>query len=77
LNLEKEYQDSIINEGKDSPKYSDCNNYKCNDVEFSLANKEEYSIAIEEVCVESCNNHRIDEEEDLLKLKYKVIDGLE
>jgi hypothetical protein len=33
LKLEKEYQDSVINEGKDSPKYSDYDNSKCNDVE--------------------------------------------
>jgi hypothetical protein len=39
LKLEKEYQDSIINEGKDSP---GCNNSKCNDVECSHANEEEY-----------------------------------
>jgi hypothetical protein len=38
------------NEGKDSPKYSGCNNSKCNDVESSPANEEEY---IEVVCVES------------------------
>jgi hypothetical protein len=57
LKLEKAYQDkrqdtednpikdvkknSVINEGKDPPKYSDCNNSKCNDVECSPANKEE------------------------------------
>ena len=53
LKLEKEYQDKRqdtkdnpikdvkkINEGKDPPKYYDCNNSKCNDVECSLANKE-------------------------------------
>jgi hypothetical protein len=71
LKLEKAYQDSVINEGKDSPKYSDCNNSKCNDVECSPANEEE---DLEVVCVESTNNYLIDEEEDLLKLKDKVID---
>jgi hypothetical protein len=41
MKLEKAYQDSIINEGKYSPKYSYCNNYKCNDIECSPANEEE------------------------------------
>jgi hypothetical protein len=52
MKLEKVYQDKIqdtkdnpikdvkqINEGKGSPKYSDCNNSECNDVECSPANK--------------------------------------
>jgi hypothetical protein len=55
-----------INEGKDHPKYSYCNNSKCNDAEFSLANKEEDLDALEQVCVESTNNYLLDEEEDLL-----------
>jgi hypothetical protein len=71
LKLEKAYQDSVINEGKDSP---GCNNSKCNDVECSPANEEE---DLEVVCVESTNNYLVDEEEDLLKLKDKVIDALE
>ena len=74
LKLEKAYQNSIINECKDSPKYSDCNNSKCNDVECSLANEEE---DLEVVCVELANNYLVDEEEDLLKLKDKVIYVLE
>jgi chromosome segregation ATPase len=74
LKLEKAYQDSVINEGKDSPKYSNCNNSKCNNVEFSPANEEE---DLEVVCVESTNNYLIDEEEYLLKLKDKVIYVLE
>jgi hypothetical protein len=89
LSLEKAYQgkiqdtkdnpikdvkkNSVINEGKDPPKYFDCNNYKCDDVECSPTNKEEDMDTIEEVCVESTNNYHIDEEEDLLKLKDKVI----
>jgi hypothetical protein len=89
LKLEKAYQDKRqdakdnpikdmkqINEGKDPPKYSYCNNSKCKDVECSPANKEEALVALEEVCVESINNYLIDEEEYLLKLKDKVIDGL-
>ena len=47
LKVEKAYQDLVINEGKDSPKYYDCNNSKCDDVECST-NEEEY---LEEVCV--------------------------
>jgi hypothetical protein len=57
LKIEKAHQDFIINEGKYSPKYSYCNNSKCNDVECSPANEEEY---LEEVCVESTNNYLID-----------------
>jgi hypothetical protein len=45
-------QNSVINEGKNSPKYSYCNNSKCNHVEYSPANKEEDLDVIEEVCVE-------------------------
>jgi hypothetical protein len=62
------------NEGKDSPKYSDCNNSKCDDVECSPTNEEE---DLEVVCVESTNNYLIDEEEDLLKLKDKILSELE
>jgi hypothetical protein len=82
MKLEKAYQDKIqdieknpikdmkqINEGKDPPKYSNFNDSKCNDVECYPPNKEE-------VCVESANNYLIDEEEDLLKPKDKVIDDL-
>jgi hypothetical protein len=65
-------KNAVINEGKDPAKSSDCNNSKCNDVECSLANKEEDLVEIEEVCVESTNNYLIDEEEYLLKLKYKL-----
>jgi hypothetical protein len=31
----------VINEGKDSPKYSNCNNSKFDDVECSPTNEEE------------------------------------
>jgi hypothetical protein len=64
-------QSSVINEGKDPQKYFDCNNYKCNDVECSLANKEEDFVAIEEVWVESTNIYHIYDDEDFLKLKDK------
>jgi hypothetical protein len=69
-------QNLVINEGKDPSKYFNCNNSKCNDVECSPTNKEEDLVAIEEVCVESTNNYHIDDEDDLLKLKDKVITGL-
>jgi chromosome segregation ATPase len=52
----------------------DCNNSKCDDVECSPTNKEE---DLEEVCVESTNNYLIDEEEDLLKFKDKILSELE
>ena len=67
MKLEKVYQDKSIkeNEGKDSPKYFECNNSKCDNVEFSLANKEEDIV---EVCV--------NEEEDLLKFKEKMLSEL-
>jgi hypothetical protein len=74
LNIEKAYQDSSINEGKEYPKYSDCNGSKYNDVECSPTNEEE---KLEEVFVESINNRLMDEEDDLLKLKDKFIDILE
>jgi hypothetical protein len=79
LKLEKVYQDKEDNsikdnEGKDSSKYSDCNTPKCNDVECSPKNEEE---DLEVVCVESTNNYLVDEEEDLLKLKDKIMNDLE
>jgi hypothetical protein len=98
LKLEKTYQgkkedrednpikdvkhDQAINEGKDSPKFSDCNSPKCNDTNFSLENKEEdvknEAIAtIDEVCIEPTNLSYIDKEEYLLKLKVKVMDSLD
>jgi hypothetical protein len=70
LMLEKEYKDLVINEGKDSPS---CNNSKCNDVECSPANEEEY---LEIVFVEPTNSYLVNEEEYLLKLKDKVLDAL-
>jgi len=69
-------QNSVINEGKDPSKSSNCNNSKCNDVECSPTNKEEYLVAIEEVCVESTNNYHLYDEDDLLKLEDKVITSL-
>jgi hypothetical protein len=82
-NLEKVYQDkrkdakenSIKdNEGKDSPKYFDCNNSKCDDVECSPTNEEE---DLEVVCVESADNYLIDEEEELLKFKRNFLSKLD
>jgi hypothetical protein len=79
LKLEKVYQDKEDNsikdnEGKDSTKSSVCNNSKCDDVECSSTNEEEN---LEVVCVESVDSYLIDEEEDLLKLKDKVLSELD
>jgi hypothetical protein len=83
LNLEKTYQgkkedtenNSIKNsEGKYSPKSSDCNNSKCDDVECSSTSEGEN---IEVVCVESDDRYPIEEEEDFLKLKDKVLSELD
>ena len=83
LKLEKTYQgkkeyteDNSIknNEGKESTKSFDCNNYKCDDVECFSTSEEKN---IEEVCVEPDDNYPIVEEEDLLKLKVKVLAELE
>jgi hypothetical protein len=83
LKLEKTYQgkkedteDNSIknNEGKESPKSSDCNNSKCDDVECFSTSEEEN---LEVVCVESDDSYPIDEEEDLLKLKDKVLSELD
>jgi chromosome segregation ATPase len=68
LKLEKVYQDKEDNsikdnEGKDSPKYSNFNTPS--EVECSLTNEEEDIV---EVCV--------DEEEELLKFKEKVLSEL-
>jgi hypothetical protein len=46
LKLEKEYQDSNINESKKSPKSCDLKNSKCNDVECSPENKKEDLVEI-------------------------------
>jgi hypothetical protein len=67
LNLEKTYQgkkedteDNSMknNEGKESPKSSNCNNSKCDDVECFSTSEEEN---LEVVCVESHDNYPIDE----------------
>jgi hypothetical protein len=83
LKLKKTYQEkreyieenSIKkSEGKDSPKSSDCNNSKCDDVECFSTSEEEN---LEVVFVESDEIYSIVEEEDLLNLKDKVLSELD
>jgi hypothetical protein len=79
LKLKKVYQDKEENsikenEGKDSTKSSVCNSYKCDYVECSSTNEEKI---LEVVCVESVDNYLIYEEEDLLKIKDKVLSELD
>jgi hypothetical protein len=84
LKLEKVYQDkrkdienNFIkdNEGKDSPKSSDCNNSKFDDIECFPKNEEE---DLELVCVELADSYLIDKEEELLlKHEDKVCNYLE
>jgi hypothetical protein len=68
------YKSIKNNEGKDSPKSSDCNNYKFDDVECSPSSEEQN---LEVVCVESDDNYPIDEEKYLFKLKHKFLSELD
>jgi hypothetical protein len=79
LKLENTYQGKkedtedksmMNNAGKDSPKSSDYNNSKCDDVECSSTSEEEN---IDVVCVELDDIYPIDEVEDMLNLKDKVL----
>jgi hypothetical protein len=83
LNIENTYQrkkedtkyNSIKNnEGKQSPKSSDCINSKCNEVEcFSTSEEQDLEI----VCVESYDSYPMEEvEEELSKLKRNIDWGL-
>jgi hypothetical protein len=62
------------NEYKDSPKSSDCNNSKCDDIECFSTSEEEN---LEVVCVESDESYALDEEEDLFKIKDKFLPELD
>ena len=79
LKLEKVYQDKEYNsikenEGKDSPKSSNWNNSKCDDVECSSTCEEQ---KLEVVCVEWDDSYPIYEKAYLLKLKDKFLSELD
>jgi hypothetical protein len=65
--------EDISNEGKESPQTLDCNNSKCDDVEYFSTSKEEN---LEIVCIESIDCYLIEVEEKLFELKEKVERGL-
>jgi hypothetical protein len=70
----KEDFGDISNEGKESSQTLDCNNSKCDDVEFFSTSEEEN---LEIVCIESIDCYPMEEvEERLSKLKEKVERGL-
>jgi hypothetical protein len=70
----KEDLESLSNEGKESPKTLDCNDSKCDDVEFFSTSEEEN---LEIVCVEFDGSYPIERiEEYLLELQNKVEYGL-
>ena len=56
----KEDLEDISNEGKESPQTLDCNNSKCDDVEFFSTSEEEN---IEIVCIESIDCYPMEEVE--------------
>jgi hypothetical protein len=71
---QKEDLKSISNEGKESPKTLECNDSKCDDVEFFSTSEEE---DLEIVCVEIDGSYPMERiAEDLLELQKKVEDGL-
>jgi hypothetical protein len=64
----------MSNEGKESSKTLDCNDSKCDDVEFFSTSEEEN---LEIVCVEFDGSYPMERiEENLLKLQKKVENGL-
>jgi hypothetical protein len=66
----KEDLEDISNEGKESPQTLDCNNSKCDDVEFFSTSEEEN---LEIVCVEFDGSYPMERiEEELLELQKKV-----
>jgi hypothetical protein len=70
----KEDLEDISNEGKESPQTLDCNNSKCDDVEF-FSTSEEKNLEI--VCIKSIDFYPMEEvEEKLSELKEKVERGL-
>jgi hypothetical protein len=67
ISIKDEKEESFINEVKDSPQSSDCNNV---DIEFSPTSKEEDSDTIEKIYV---NIYPMEEVEEVLsKIKQKV-----
>jgi hypothetical protein len=70
----KEDLEDVSNEGKESSKTLDCNNLKCDDIEYFSTSEEEN---LEIVCRESINCYPMEEvEEKLSELKEKVDRGL-
>jgi hypothetical protein len=70
----REYLERISNEGKKSTQTLDCNNSKCDDVEFFSTSEEEN---LEVVWIKSIDCYPMEEvEEKLLELKEKVERGL-
>jgi hypothetical protein len=70
----KEDLEDISNEGKESSKTLDCNNSKCDDIEYFSTSEEEN---LEIVCVEFDGSYPMERiEEELLELQKKVEDGL-
>jgi hypothetical protein len=66
--------EDISNEGKESSQTLDCNNSKCDDVEYFSTSEEEN---LEIVCIESIDCYPMEEvEEKLSELKEKVERGL-
>jgi hypothetical protein len=70
----EEYLEDISNKGKESPQTLDCNNSKCDDVEFFSTSEEEN---LEIVCVEFDGSYPMEIiEEKLSELQKKVEEGL-
>ena len=65
----------ISNEGKESPKTLDCNNSKCDDVEFFSTSEEE---DVEIVCVKFDDSYPMEENrrKSIRNFKRKVEEGL-
>jgi hypothetical protein len=69
----KEDLESNSNEGKESPKTLDCNDSKCDDVEYFSSEEEDLEI----VCVKFDGSYPMERiEEDLLELQKEVEEGL-
>jgi hypothetical protein len=70
----KEDLENISNEGKESSQTLDCNNSKCDDVDYFSTSEEEN---LEIVCVEFDGSYSMERiEEELLELQKKVEGGL-
>jgi hypothetical protein len=69
----KEDIEDISNEGKESPKTLDCNDSKCDDVEFFSSEEDDLEI----VCVKFDDSYPMERiEENLLELQKEVEEGL-